>query len=121
LGFVAHVLDQFLQTDVFYHCPCGQPVDGDPATSVEFMPKLADWVEHGKAPGVLVVPVTAQTTGQHVTALHLAPFDPLQPAPHSNGLSSNYRYIGASSQYKPDNELRCGWHDRRLTCAPRCL
>lgn len=33
-----------------YHCPCGQPVDGDPATTVQFMPQLTDWVENGRAP-----------------------------------------------------------------------
>ena len=35
-----------------YHCPCGQPVDGDPATTVQFMPQLVAWVERGEAPGV---------------------------------------------------------------------
>jgi hypothetical protein len=31
-----------------YHCPCGQPVDGDPATIVQLMPQLVEWVEHGE-------------------------------------------------------------------------
>ena len=49
-----------------YHCPCGQPVDGDPATTVQFMPQLVAWVEHGEAPGSITLPVTSQTTGTHV-------------------------------------------------------
>ena len=48
-----------------YHCPCGQPVDGDPATTVQLMPQLVAWVEHGQAPGSITLPVTAQTTGAH--------------------------------------------------------
>ena len=31
-----------------YHCPCGQPVDGDPATIVELVTPLVNWVEHGR-------------------------------------------------------------------------
>ena len=59
-----------------YHCPCGQPVDGDPATTVQFMPQLVAWVEHGEAPGSITLPVTAQTTGAHVDSLSIDPFDP---------------------------------------------
>ena len=101
-----------------YHCPCGQPVDGDPATSVQLMPQLVDWVEHGQPPSILILPVTAQTTGDHLTELHVAPFDPTQPAPQNNGLNSNYRYIGASSDYQPGSALWCTWHEQQLTCSP---
>ena len=102
-----------------YHCPCGQTVDGDPATSVQFMPQLVQWVESGKAPDEVVLPVTAQTTGEHLTELRIAPFDPLQPAPQNNGLNSNYDYIGASSDYQQKNELWCAWNGPNLTCQPR--
>jgi len=102
-----------------YHCPCGQKVDGDPATSVQLMPQLTDWVEHGQAPAEIVLPVTAQTTGDHLTELRVAPFDPLQPAPKNNGLNSNYDYIGVSSDYQKRNELWCTWDGPRLTCSPR--
>jgi feruloyl esterase len=102
-----------------YHCPCGQPVDGDPATSVQLMPQLTEWVEHGQAPGDIVLPVTAQSTGDHLTELRVAPFDPLQPAPKNNGLNSNYDYIGASSDYQKRNELWCTWDGPRLSCLPR--
>ena len=102
-----------------YHCPCGQPVDGDPATTVQLMPQLVNWVEHGQAPAEIVLPITAQTTGDHLTELRVAPFDPLQPAPHNNGFNSNYDYIGASSDYQKRNELWCTWDGPRLTCAPR--
>ena len=102
-----------------YHCPCGQPVDGDPATTVQFMPQLVNWVEHGQGPGDIALPVTAQTTGERVTELKVAPFDPLQPAPHNNGLNSNYDYIGATSDYLKGNALWCAWDGPRLTCPPR--
>ena len=59
-----------------YHCPCGQPVDGDPATTVQFMPQLVAWVERGEAPGSITLPVTAQTAGAHLTSLSIDPFDP---------------------------------------------
>ena len=71
-----------------YHCPCGQKVDGDPATTVEFMPDLVAWVEHGQAPGSITLPVTAQTTGAPLTSLSIEPFDPLKPAPENNGLTA---------------------------------
>ena len=102
-----------------YHCPCGQTVDGDPATSVQFMPALVNWVENGAAPGEVDVPVTAQTAGTHLSALHLAPFDPLRPAPQNNGLNSNYDYVGASSDYRKSNELWCNWNGPSLTCQSR--
>ena len=37
-----------------YHCPCGLPVDGDPATAVQLMPQLVGWVERGQAPARVV-------------------------------------------------------------------
>ena len=102
-----------------YHCPCGQPMDGDPATTVQFMPELVAWVEHGQAPWTITLPVTAQTTGEHLTSLTVDPFDPLQPAPSNNGLNSNYRYIGESSDYRPGNALWCPERTQPLTCSPR--
>jgi Tannase and feruloyl esterase len=102
-----------------YHCPCGQPVDGDPATTVQFMPELVAWVERGEAPASITLPVTAQTTGAHLTSLRIDPFDPLKPAPENNGLNSNYRDIGEVSDYKPGNALWCSERGQALTCAPR--
>jgi hypothetical protein len=101
-----------------YHCPCGQPVDGDPATTVQLMPQLSDWVEHGQAPGDIVLPVTAQSTGEHLTELTVSPFDPLKPAPQNNGLNSNYDYIEATSDYQKRNQLWCTWDGPHLTCSP---
>ena len=102
-----------------YHCPCGQPVDGDPATTVQFMPQLVNWVERGEAPGSIVLPVTAQTTGDHLTELTIAPFNPLKPAPQNKGLNSNYDYIGATSDYDKRTQLWCGWDGPSLACLPR--
>jgi len=102
-----------------YHCPCGQPVDGDPATTVQFMPELVAWVERGEAPGSVTLPVTAQTTGAHLASLTIEPFDPVQPAPSNNGLNSSYRYIGETSDYKPGNALWCPDRSEPLTCALR--
>ncbi len=102
-----------------YHCPCGQPVDGDPATAVQFLPELKDWVENGKAPADIALPVTSQSTGNHLTELTVAPFDPTQPAPQNKGLNSNYDYIGATSDYQKGNGLWCKWEEQRLVCAPR--
>ena len=68
-----------------YHCPCGQRVDGDPATTVQFMPQLVAWVERGEAPASITLPVTSQTTGTHVASLSIDPFDPMQPAPNNDG------------------------------------
>jgi Tannase and feruloyl esterase len=100
-----------------YHCPCGQPVDGDPATVVQFMPQLTAWVEHGKAPAAVELPVTAQTTGLPVKTLTVTPFNPLPPAPTNNGLNSNYDYIGKISAYQPGNELWCTQQGQRLVCS----
>jgi Tannase and feruloyl esterase len=102
-----------------YHCPCGQKLDGDPATTVQFMPKLVAWVERGEAPGAITVPVTAQTAGAHLTSLSVDPFDPLKPAPDNDGLNSNYRYVGKASDYWPGNELWCPERGQTLICSPR--
>jgi len=102
-----------------YHCPCGQPVDGDPATSVQFMPQLVAWVERGEAPGSITLPVTAQTAGAHLTSLTIDPFDPNQPAPDNNGLNSNYRSAGETSDYRPGNQLWCSGGSTAGVCLPR--
>ena len=101
-----------------YHCPCGQPVDGDPATTVQLMPQLADWVEHGQAPGDIVLPVTAQIHRRTSDRTARCAFDPLKPAPQNNGLNSNYDYIGATSDYQKRNQLWCTWDGPHLTCSP---
>jgi tannase/feruloyl esterase len=93
-----------------YHCPCGQPVDGDPATTVQFMPQLVAWVERGEAPSSITLPVTAQTTGAHLTSLSIDPFDATKPAPDNNGLNSNYHSVGETSDYRPGNQL---WRPER--------
>jgi feruloyl esterase len=100
-----------------YHCPCGQPVDGDPATVVQFMPQLTNWVEHGKAPAAVDLPVTAQTTGLPLKTLTVTPFNPLNPPPKNNGLNSNYDYIGKTSAYQPGNELWCTQQGTTLVCS----
>ena len=102
-----------------YPCPCGQPVDGDPATTVQFMPQLVNWVEHGEAPGAVVLPVTAQTAGEPLTQLTISPFNPLEPAPQNNGFNSNYDYVGATSVYRNTTQLWCAWDGPSLTCSPR--
>src|SRR5277367_5495778 len=102
-----------------YHCPCGQPVDGDPATTVQFMPQLVGWVERGEAPGAVTLPVTAQTTGAHLTSLSIEPFDPVKPAPNNDGLNSNYHSIGETSDYKPGAELWCSNRLGPLVCSRR--
>jgi hypothetical protein len=102
-----------------YHCPCGQPVDGDPATTVQFMPQLVAWVERGEAPGSITLPITSQTTGTHAASLRIDPFDPVQPAPSNNGLNSNYHSIGETTDYKPSAELWCSNRLGPLVCSRR--
>ena len=102
-----------------YHCPCGQPGDGDPATIVELMQPLVDWVEHGHAPASLALPVTAQSTGATLTTLTVAPFNPLTAPPSNAGLNSNYHYIGVRSAYQPGNGLWCTQQGTRLVCSHR--
>jgi hypothetical protein len=102
-----------------YHCPCGQPVDGDPATTVQFMPQLVAWVERGEAPASITLPVTSQTSRTHVASLSIDPFDPTQPAPNNDGLNSNYRYLFETSVYKPDNALWCSDRGHPLICSRR--
>ncbi len=100
-----------------YHCPCGQSVDGDPATSIQFMPQLTHWVENGRAPRTIEIPVTAQTTGLPLKSLTVTPFNPLTPAPKNKGLNSNYNYIGKTSAYQPGNELWCTQQGATLVCS----
>jgi hypothetical protein len=99
-----------------YHCPCGQPVDGDPATTVDMMTPLVRWVRDGVAPGTLTLPVTAQSTGNRLTDLPVAPFDPTGAAPRNDGLNSNYRYVGYASTYRPDAALWCYQDGPTLRC-----
>jgi Tannase and feruloyl esterase len=99
-----------------YHCPCGQPGDGDPATVMELMRPLVNWVEHGQAPAAIDLPVTSQSTGTHLSTLTVAPFDPLAAPPRNNGLNSNY-HIGETSAYQPGNELWCTQQGTRLVCS----
>jgi feruloyl esterase len=102
-----------------YHCPCGQPEDGDPATTVQFMPQLVAWVERGEAPGSITLPVTTQTTGAHLTSLSIDPFDPMKPAPDNNGLNSNYRSVGETSDYRSGNQLWCSEGSPAGVCLSR--
>ena len=83
-----------------YHCPCGPYGTGDPASTINLMGALVDWVEHGTAPAAVTFPVTAQSTGTPITSLTVQPFDPLSPPPHNNGLNSNYHYIGIDTEYR---------------------
>jgi hypothetical protein len=99
-----------------YHCPCGPFGTGDPASTVNLMGALVDWVEHRTAPSTVTVPVSAQSTGTHIGSLTVQPLDPLLPAPHNNGLNSNYHYIGIHSTYRPGNELWCRQDGSRLIC-----
>ena len=102
-----------------YHCPCGQPVNGDPATTVQFMPQLVAWVERGEAPGSIALSVTTQTTGAHMTSFSVDPFDPMKPAPDNSGLNSNYRSVGETSDYRPGNQLWCSEQSQAGICLSR--
>jgi hypothetical protein len=99
-----------------YHCPCGQPGNGDPATVVDMMTPLVRWVHDGVAPGTLTLPVTAQSTGRRLTSLTVAPFDPTRAAPRNNGLNSNYHYVGYATTYRPDAALWCRQDGPALRC-----
>ena len=90
-----------------YHCPCGQPVDGDPATTVQFMPQLVAWVERGEAPGSITLPVTSQTTGDACGLSRHRSFRPPAAGAENDGLNSNYLSFGETSDYKPGNPLWC--------------
>jgi hypothetical protein len=100
-----------------YHCPCGPYPPGDPATSIDLMDDLVDWVQTGNAPGTVTFPVSSQTTGSPLTSLTVKPFNPLLPAPRNDGLNSNYRYIGRESEYRPGRELWCEQREVTLTCS----
>ena len=99
-----------------YHCPCGQPGDGDPATVVDMMTPLVRWVRDGVAPARLTLPVTAQSTGTPLISLSVTPFDPTSPAPRNQGLNSNYHYVGYTSTYRPDAALWCRQDGPTLRC-----
>jgi feruloyl esterase len=99
-----------------YHCPCGQPGDGDPATVVDMLTPLVHWVRDGVAPGTLDLPVTAQSTGAHLDRLAVAPFDPGRAVPDNDGLNSRYRYVGYAETYRPDAALWCAQDGPTLRC-----
>jgi feruloyl esterase len=99
-----------------YHCPCGQPGDGDPATVVDLMTPLTRWVRDGVAPGTLDLPVTAQSTGEPLDRLAVAPFDPTRAAPRNDGLNSRYRYVGYAETYRPGAALWCTQDGPTLRC-----
>ena len=99
-----------------YHCPCGPYPTGDPATTIDLMDELVDWVQNNKAPGTVSFPVSSQTSGTPITSLSVQPFNPLAPAPHNNGLNSNYRYIGLNTEYRPARELWCEQKEQSLLC-----
>jgi feruloyl esterase len=98
-----------------YHCPCGQPADGDPATVVDMMTPLVRWVRDGVAPATLTLPVT----GSSLSSVAVAPVDPTRPAPRNNGLNSNYRYAGYATTYRPDAALWCDQEGPTLRCTRR--
>ena len=102
-----------------YHCPCGQPVNGDPATTVDMMTPLVRWVRDGVAPGTLALPVTAQSSGHHLSSLPVRPFDPTRAAPRNAGLNSNYHYVGYASTYRPGTALWCHQDGPTLRCHRR--
>jgi feruloyl esterase len=99
-----------------YHCPCGPYGTGDPASTIDLMGALVDWVEHDTAPAAVTFPVSGQSTGAPITSLTVQPFDPLSPPPHNNGLNSNYHYIGINSEYRPGHALWCSQDGRVLVC-----
>ena len=99
-----------------YHCPCGQPADGDPATVVDMMTPLVRWVRDGVAPATLTLPVTGSP---ELSSLSVAAFDPTRPAPHNDGLNSNYRYVGYASTYRPNVALWCTQDGPTLRCTRR--
>ena len=99
-----------------YHCPCGQPGTGDPATVVDMMTPLVRWVRDGVAPATLTLPVTAQSTGTPLSNLSVAPFDPTRPAPRNHGLNSDYHYVGYASTYRPNAALWCSQDGPTLRC-----
>ncbi len=102
-----------------YHCPCGQPADGDPATVVDMMTPLVRWVEERQAPATLTLPVTSSSGGTPPSSLSVAPTDPTRPAPAGNGLNSHYRYVARAAVYRPGNALWCVQDGPRLRCTRR--
>ena len=104
-----------------YHCPCGQPSDGDPQSTVDMLAPLTRWVTDGQAPGTLTFPVTAQTTGSGLKSLSVTPFNPTLPAPKNNGLNSGYHYVGLASTYRPNGALWCRQDGPTLRCSRKPL
>lgn len=100
-----------------YHCPCGLPVDGDPATSLQLLPQLTRWVEHGDAPGTLDLPVTASTTGHPPSSISVPPTNPLRQVDVRGGLNSDYDYVGLRTTYRSGNALWCRQVRLTFTCS----
>jgi hypothetical protein len=122
---VAHYSGGYARTQTFsrlymipglYHCPCGQPGDGDPATVVDMMTPLVRWVEDQVAPTTLRLPVASPSGGTSPTSLSVAPTDPTRHAPSNNGLNSNYRYAAGSAIYRPGYALWCTQDGPNLGC-----
>lgn len=99
-----------------YHCPCGQPVTGDPASAPQFMDALTAWVEQDQAPAAEEVAVTSATTATPPASITVQPFDPTLPEPRNAGLNSGYDYIGVETAYRPDGQLWCEQRGRELVC-----
>ena len=100
----------------FYHCPCGSPSIGDPATEVQFMQELVNWVETDQAPGVKELPVIASTAAAAPASHTVEPFDPTLPPPDNDGLNSGYDYVGRDSTYRPGSALWCSQQGPTLVC-----
>ena len=92
-------------------------MDGDPGHLRPFLPQLVTGSSNSRHLPDIVVPVTTQTSGEHLTEMRLSPFDTLLPAPQNNGLNSNYDYVGAISDYTQRNEVSCHWEAARLVCS----
>ncbi len=101
-----------------YHCPCGQPTTGDPASAPQFMDELTAWVEQDRTPGAKEIAVTSATTATPPASITVQPFDPTLPEPRNAGLNSGYDYIGEETAYQPDDQLWCDQRGRELVCGP---
>jgi feruloyl esterase len=101
-----------------YHCDCGDYGTGSPATRPQFMGQLTRWVETGKAPGSVRLPVVRRVRGgPH--RLTVRPFNPLVGIPRNRGLNSNYDYVDKAWTYRPHNQLWCRQRGKRLVCSSR--
>ncbi len=101
-----------------YHCPCGQPTTGDPASAPQFMDELTAWVEQDRTPGAKEIAVTSATTATPPASITVQPFDPTLPEPQNAGLNSGYDYIGEETAYQSDDQLWCDQRGRELVCGP---